>query len=243
MGNVIGGPESVVKALQKLVGQNGTIVMPAYAGLSNFKNLMESGSLINLRREKSQQGSISEAFRQSEGVNRSSHPFSSCCAWGKNAEYITSGHEEDERICHRSSPLSKAMELNAKVIGIGVDMGPISFYHVIEDTWDEYPIKVYSESVQAKYIDQFGNIVERKVKFYKPELTKVRIDSDNNLWIRRKITAKFDSLNLRKKFDIGTGHGWHISSKDFYDVIKRLAQDNQITIYTMSAGGQKEVNS
>src|SRR5215471_10913885 len=134
LGNVAGGPLAVVGALQDAVGASGTLVMPAYGSASDVFDRMSRNEVTDLRTAPSLNGAITEAFRQHPGVLRSSHPFSSVCASGPQAEFITGSHHLDGRICHSDSPLARVHQLGGKVLGLGVTLGPVSFYHVVEDT-------------------------------------------------------------------------------------------------------------
>jgi aminoglycoside 3-N-acetyltransferase len=231
LGNIEGGAKTVIDVLKLVVGKGGTLVIPSYVGFSRLKNAMASGEVVDLRTEPGCQGAIPEIFRLSDNVFRSSHPFSSCCAWGKQAEYITSGHEGDDRICHKESPLGKVLELKGKVLALGVNMVPISLYHVVEDTWDDYPLKLYDAPFSVQYIDQDGKLVERNIRSYMPQVQKTRIDSDSNLWLRKKIASEFDRRNYRKKFTFGVGKAWCVDAEVLYDLMIELASQS-LTIYT-----------
>ncbi|MCB9094335.1 MAG: AAC(3) family N-acetyltransferase [Halobacteriovoraceae bacterium] len=231
LGNVQGGAETVINAILEVLGEKGTVLVPNYVGFQRLENANSEGDYIDLRTERGQQGIICETLRGLSNALRSSHPISSCSAVGAQAEYLTSGHQKDERICHEDSPLGRILKLKGKVVGIGVDMGPISFYHVLEDTWDAFPIKVYDEPFLARYIDAKGKQVERMVRTYSREISKTRIDTANNLWIRRKIEDMFDRNKMRHHFKIGSTMGWWIEAEDFYNKLKELAGKG-ITIYT-----------
>lgn len=223
IGNVAGGAQGVIRALMGAVGERGTILMPAYGTAEAAIRASSDGTPIDLRTEPSQTGKITEVFRQTPGVLRSSHPFSSVCAWGAHAEYLTSAHDADERICHPDSPLARFWSLGGKVLGLGVSLGPISFYHVVEDTWDAFPFNPYGESVEIRYLDARGIEVTRRVAYYDRKLTPFRIDADGGLAVRRKMTEHLRSGGLLHEFPFGDAASWWFSARQVYAELQALA--------------------
>lgn len=125
MGKVDGGPDAVIDALLDTVGEEGTLVMPAFS--DNMKEAFDPENT------KSDVGLISEVFRKRKGVLRSYHPTHSVCALGKNAEYITGDHQFSRTPCGRDTPFYKIKELDGKIILLGVDMNRNTMLHAIEE--------------------------------------------------------------------------------------------------------------
>jgi aminoglycoside 3-N-acetyltransferase len=69
------------------------------------------------------------------------------------------------------------LEGDGKVVGLGTSMGPVTFYHVIEDSWDGFPISTYSTPFAVRYIDTQGETIERTIRRFKPELAERRSDN------------------------------------------------------------------
>jgi len=231
LGNVEGGPSTVITALQAAVGEEGAILMPTYG---SAQEVCEQGRVVDLRREPSRTGALTEAFRLSPDVFRSSHPFSSFCAWGARAAHFVGNHADDPRICHEGSPLARFYQARGKILGIGIGLGPVSFYHVVEDSWEGYPLQVYLPPQSVRYIDASGASVNRPVQRYKPELSRIRIDSRLNPWIRRVFTDRFDAAGLLHRFQLGMAPSWIIDSAQMYDLVRNLAIEG-LTIYATSA--------
>ncbi len=230
LGNVRGGAPTVVRALQQAVGEEGTILVPAYSSAKEAYRRSAAGQTIDLRTDRCLQGAIPEAFRLSPNVLRSSHPFSSVCAWGRHAAFVTAGHHLDPRICHSDSPIGRLLQLEGKVLGLGIDMGPVSFYHVIEDTWDGFPFDPYDEPRLVTYVDADGTLVARPVQSYAASRAGNRIDDYSHLWIRQKITEVLDEHCHRRTFRFGHGHAWVVPATEFAKRLKALAAKG-ITIY------------
>ena len=232
LGNIIGGPAVVVAALQDAVTESGTLVMPSYGSAADVFDAMRRNEITDLRKARSLTGAITEAFRQQSGVVRSSHPFSSVCAWGRHAEFITAGHHLDPRICHSNSPLARVHEMGGKVVGMGVTLGPVSFYHVVEDTWPQFPIDPYVTPGEVlTYIDGLGKEVTREVRHYADKWRQVRIDGDGGLWIREVFTRHFVGVGALGRCRVGEADSWTIEARRFYDEVKALAERG-LTIYT-----------
>ena len=230
VGKVDGGAETVIRALMTAVGDRGTILMPAYGTAEAAIRASLEDRPIDLRTESSQTGKITETFRRTPGVLRSSHPFSSICAWGAKAEFVTAAHDANERICHPDSPLARLLLLGGKVVGLGVSLGPVSFYHVVEDTWEAFPFNTYSEAVEITYVDARGNRVRRRVAYYDRALTRRRIDADGGISIRRFLTEHLRKRELLVPFTFGQGESWLFSCNDVYEELKSLAGQG-VTIY------------
>lgn len=230
IGKVKGGAETVVKSLMEVVTQEGTILMPVYGSVEELEKNTKLGKTINLKTEKSQVGKISETFRNWPGVYRSSHPFSSVCAWGKKAEYVTSGHADDQRICHSHSPVARFVELGGKVVGIGVSVHVVSVYHVIEDAWDGFPFEVHSNSFSVTYIDAQGNTVNRQVCKYDPWVSRSRIDKPESEWIRQMFTYHLSRKGILQRCRFGKADSWTIEANPLSIELKHLASKG-ITMY------------
>lgn len=118
-------PCEIVDLLKKLVGKNGSLVMPS------FSFSFTPDSPFDYSNSPSKVGIITESFRQSEGVIRSYHPTHSVSCWGKDAEYIASGHSELAPF-DLAGPFGKFYDLDFKIVMLGCGMGPNSTLHAVE---------------------------------------------------------------------------------------------------------------
>lgn len=124
IGYVDGGADSVIDALLEAVGEEGTVVMSTLTGWFEPFDCSTTPSAV---------GKISEKFRRRENAKRSLHPVHSVTAVGKQAEYITSGHENCETGCGKGTPYLKILELGGKVVLLGVDMDRNTVMHSLEE--------------------------------------------------------------------------------------------------------------
>jgi aminoglycoside 3-N-acetyltransferase len=231
IGNVDGGAQTVIQSLINVVTPEGTIIMPCYNSAESYLKDLKVGSLLDLRASPSLTGKITETFRVWPGVLRSSHPFSSACAWGKSAEYVTSGHAADPHVCHAGSPVGRLVELKGQVLGIGIRIAEgLGVAHYLEDTWAGFPFEVHTSNFKATYIDCNGNRIEREICRFDPGVAKTRIDYPEGAWICEKFTDHFTRKGIMKWFRYGECDSWLMDAVELYDELKRLAAKG-VTMY------------
>lgn len=231
IGNVDGGAPAVIDSLIDLLTDEGTLIMPCYNSAESFLREFRHGNLLDLRTSPSATGKVTEVFRTRTGVLRSSHPFSSSCAMGKHAEYVTKGHDLAPEVCHASSPVGRLVELKGKVVGIGIPIAQgLGVAHYMEDTWDGFPFEVHTPELSVKYIDPSGKTVERKVCRFDPEIARTRIDRPEGAWICERLTAHLARKGILKRFKFGEAESWVMQADLLFEELKRLAARN-VTIY------------
>ncbi len=146
LGWVVGGAQTVVLALEDVIGTTGTLVMPAYS-----LNAPEPSAWRNppvpeswwetirtewppFDRELSpgiHLGAIAEAFRHQRETERSDHPNNSFCARGPSARNLLESHSLDDSL-GEGSPLARLYERHGQVLLLGVDHSSNSSLHLAE---------------------------------------------------------------------------------------------------------------
>ncbi len=144
-----GRTATVVEALLDVVGQTGTIVVPAYTEWNSTTSRVHRAAIAGLTPQEADQyrcslpafdrrttpssgmGALAEAVRTHPAAYRSAHPQSSFAAVGRLAEELTRTHDLD---CHLGprSPLGALYRVDALVLLLGVGYEVSTAFHLAE---------------------------------------------------------------------------------------------------------------
>lgn len=123
-------PEVFIEKLKKTVSANGSIIFPTFTYC--FKKQLQLDEFYHSQKSPSKVGALSEIFRKSSGVIRTSSPTHSFAVWGK----ISSDYNY---LQSPESPLGKfsilgwlANSKNSYVLMLGVRFDTLSMGHYIE---------------------------------------------------------------------------------------------------------------
>ena len=235
LGYVEGGAGNLLLALQEAVGPEGTLVLPTYymPGGSIRAACELKNYVFDVRRHGTHSGRLPEAFLAIAGIHRSVHPTHSVSAWGRHAAYLTEAHHRAPSIFGAGSPWQRLAGLdNAKVLGLGVSMGPVTFYHTVEDAMGQaFPLPVWSErSYLLPCIDQQGRRHDVPLRAFDPLLAQRRIDHPSRSDLRNYFVTEFQGAGLLHRNQVGMAACWWIPARGFHEHLWRLAK-NGVTIY------------
>jgi aminoglycoside N3'-acetyltransferase len=236
LGYVEGGASSVIKALQDAVGPEGTLLVPTYylpAGTVKATCELE-GYVFDPRSHGTNMGRLPETFLAEAASHRSVHPTHSVSAWGRHAAYLTEAHHLAPSIFGEGSPWQRFVGIEgAKVLGLGVSMGPVTFYHVVEDALGErFPERVWEAgSYSLPCLDREGKRCEVPVRPFAPGVAARRIDYAAREDLREWFRAEFERAGLRVNGRVGEADAWLIPARGFFDHLHTLAEQG-ITIYS-----------
>jgi aminoglycoside N3'-acetyltransferase len=239
LGYVEGGASSVIKALQDAVGPGGTLLVPTYylpAGTVKATCEME-GYVFDPRSHGTNMGRLPETFLAEAATHRSVHPTHSVSACGRHAAWLTEAHHLAPSIFGEGSPWQRFVGLEgAKVLGLGVSMGPVTFYHVVEDALGErFPEPIWEEgSYSLPCMDHDGKRCEVPVRPFAPAVAARRIDYAAREDLRDWFRAEFERAGLRVNGKVGDAEAWFIPARGFFDHLQTLAEQG-ITIYSTPA--------
>ena len=145
-GWVSGGAPAVVDALQRVVTETGTVVMPTHSPgnmePSNMQHPPVPEDWYGTIRETMPpyrpdvtptqgMGAIAECFRSYPGVQRSDHPQHSFAAWGADAAFVTDDHALDYSL-GEDSPLARVYDLDGDVLLLGTTHATNTSVHLAE---------------------------------------------------------------------------------------------------------------
>lgn len=235
LGFVPGGPKEVIAGLLDAVGSEGTLLLPTYymPGGTIIGTCKMADYVFDPRIHGTNMGALPEAFLSTPTVCRSIHPTHSVSAIGKHARYLTEAHHLAPSVFGEGSPWQRFLELNGKVLGIGVSMGPITFYHLLEDTLGKrFPVAVWEEkSYEIPCDDLDGNHFVVPVRPYTAEATSRRIDQKERVDLRNYFRKEFEKANLLHCGQVGDASAWYIEAQAFLEHLKILSEQG-ITIYS-----------
>lgn len=235
LGFVVGGPSEVIAALQEAVGPEGSLLLPTYylpAGTIHATCELPDYR-FDIRRHGTNMGRLPEAFLATPGVERSLHPTHSVSAWGQNARFLTEAHHLAPSVFGPGSPWARLMELDrAKVLGLGINMGPVTFYHLLEDLMGvDFPLGVWQDKTyELPCIDAEGRTWPVPVRPYRPEMVARRIDNRSREDLRQFYADAFDRSGLRRKGRVGEAESWIIEAPAFLAQLRQMAGQG-LTIY------------
>lgn len=216
MGVLQDGPLTLINALKKYITPDGLIVMPSYPHRGAY-DYLEHYQLFDVNTTPSQNGAITECFRQCKDVYRSAHPTHSLCAWGKEAENIMQGHELSKSPYDEYSPYKKLLDLDVKSFCIGVNFDHMIMIRVVDDLYKDYPImpyipgKIYKVPVRLAN----GNVVEVETPCHDP----------NYFSLERRNMKMFPYMKDKITFGhLGKAETWLLSSQEMFRIQVECAQ-------------------
>lgn len=148
LGNIgwtVGGPVTVIRAMLDVLGNEGTLVMPAESpsvsdpGTWNddrvkvdwHDTIRANLPVFDSRTTPTTMGAIPEAFRTFPGTLRSNHPMVSVCANGRLAREITKDHAMS--FCEgKGTPFEKLYTLDGYTLLLGVGFNRCTSLHYAE---------------------------------------------------------------------------------------------------------------
>lgn len=138
LGAVDGGPQTVINALEAVLGEEGTLIMPTF----NFD--FNKGQPWDVRSTPSKMGVLTELVRVDPRAKRVFHPFYSFAILGKHAEML--GSLRYKSSYERNSVFGKLRDLDGKIMVIGLSYtNSMTFFHHIEQM----------EGVDYRFLKQF----------------------------------------------------------------------------------------
>ncbi len=201
-------PEVFILAILAVLGENGTLLMPALSDEQNPPNVH------NTKATPSNVGYLAEYFRNRQGTLRSLHPTHSVCGIGYLAHELLDEHIQDTTPCGRYSPFNKLFTCQGKILMIGCGLEPNTCMHAIE----EYapPPYLFGAPVVYTITDAQGNTFDKPYLPHNFEGYTQRYD---------RLEALLGGEDLTTGW-IGAAPAYLINSEVLFEkVLKRLKKD------------------
>jgi aminoglycoside N3'-acetyltransferase len=235
LGFVEGGPTTVLSSLLRTIGPNGTLIVPTYyqPGGTIYTTCTLPDYIFDPAIHGTGLGALPAAFLKVPGVCRSLHPTHSVSAVGPHARFVTEAHHTAPSIFGKESPWERFVQLDGKVLGLGVSMGPVTFYHMLEDlVGDAFPLPVKVAEVHHLLCrQQDGSTVRVPVVPLDLAYMPRRIDFPEREDLRAYFWKEFASRDLLRSGPVGESVSWVIGGKAFLDHLRTLMSEG-ITIYS-----------
>jgi aminoglycoside 3-N-acetyltransferase len=150
LGPLASGAEGVIVALQQVLGDDGTLFLPALS----YESVGEKHPLFDLNSTPSCVGALTEYFRQRAGTLRSLHPTHSVCATGKRAGELLQGHQRDDTPCGPHSPFRRLRDAGGQILFIGCGLTPNTSMHGVEELVE--PAYLFGKRIAYEITDGEG---------------------------------------------------------------------------------------
>lgn len=225
MGFVENAADTVIDAFTDVIGNEGTLVMPAFPAIGFNFDYLKTNPVFNINETPSKMGIITEVFRKKEHVFRSLHPTDSVCAIGKQAQYLVKDHFNQLTPYNSNSPFYKLCQLNGKIILIGVDLNSLTNFHTPEDAITNFEFPVYHKTqFNTQVIDENGNKKTMLTKVHNPEWSIKRKCND--------FIVPFENAGFLKHFTLGNAKCMIINANEMHNWLVENYTINGISLYT-----------
>ena len=225
IGYVENGPETVVSALQKVIGEKGNILMPTSPNAGLQLEYIRSLEAFDVKNSPSALGAITEYFRKLPNVKRSAHPTEPVACLGPDADLYTEGHLGELTPYTDRSPFARISERGGKILYVGVTFDNAGTnLHTLEDAVDfKYPV-YYDEVFDVKIILENA---ERKIvqtKVHNPEQSaKRKCDG---------LIPLFKDREVLRECKVGEARTLVVDAKRLLEVMIEEYKTRGVTMYT-----------
>ena len=223
--NYLGNENELIDGILEVIGNTGTLMMPAYP-------LLRRNKIFDVRRSVTAAGMLAETFRNYPNVLRSANVRHSACAVGPNAQYLVGEHHKSLICFDEYSPFYKLKDVNAKIFILGLphySLGTI--IHTIEATLyknEPYFSKFYTNQ---KVVNRYKDI-DGEMKSYESlcENSKINIRSDH--FLTRYIIRKYFDRNNYKMAKLSNLNISSYNAQYVYNRLVELAHEGVVLYYS-----------
>lgn len=224
-GGVEGGPETVIRSLLKVLGEEGTLIMPTFT-FSFCDGFNKTGrGLFDVDETPSEMGVMTEMVRKMPKALRSLNPIYSVAALGARAKELTAVCDKD--VFGKRSFFAKLRELDGKIIIIGLNYNrAMTFFHYVEQM----------EGCNYRHAKDFYG--EIKVgKTVRTDTFTMAVRNDGISTDVDRMGEKLEKSGIVKKTTIGQSEIKLLRSQDVYKITAREMKKDPKLLY--SEAGEK----
>jgi aminoglycoside 3-N-acetyltransferase len=211
LGGVDGGVDTVIDAMQELIGKDGTVLFPAF----NFQSWTET-HYFDVMETPSKMGMITEQARLRPNAKRTPHPIYSFSALGSRADEFSK--TEDVEAYGPNSAFALFHKLNAMIISIGLDFNnSFSMHHYIE----------YNVGCDYRRTKEFSGIYMGYDR--KPEIKKYSMYVRLNDRVKTFITPGMNDLlhaGVIKEIPVGGAKVHYLTANEFFDNMSVIVREH-----------------
>jgi len=227
LGEVDGGPQTVIRALETLLGtdKDGTLIMPTF----NFD--FNKGVPWDVRKTRSKMGALTEVVRMDPRAKRVFHPFYSFAILGKHAEML--GSLRYKSSYERNSVFGKLRDLDGKIMVIGLSYNnSMTFFHHIEQM----------EGVDYRFLKQFtGEVTDENGNTYTDTFEMLVRDVDKGVMTMvDPMGALMEQAGIIKIRRIGEADVKLMKANEVYEFTAREMKRDPHLLYYVDTDQRKE---
>jgi aminoglycoside 3-N-acetyltransferase len=163
-GWVEGGADAVIDALIETVGASGTVLVPTLTGSVQLS--AANPPVFDVLNTPCWTGTVPETFRKRKNAVRSLGATHSVAAIGKQAEFLTEGHQFCNTPCGKGSPYEKLCTIdNGYILMAGIGLSCVTAFHCAEEIAGVTYL-MQPEPVNAVVIDARGNKIAVRTRIH-----------------------------------------------------------------------------
>ena len=190
---------SIVNAMKKCVGTNGTILMPTFSWSFCKKRIFD------VTKTPSEVGALTNYFRNLPGVSRSLHAIYSFAVLGRKRGFFMDVGKDS---FGKDSIFDKINKIDGKIIFFGAPFHSATFVHYIEQ----------QHGIPYRFIKSFGGIIKRDGNVYEDKFTFNVKYKRRPAIIDLSRTEKFLlGKRFMKEVKLGNGRVLSVGAADFYN--------------------------
>jgi aminoglycoside 3-N-acetyltransferase len=207
-------------------------MLPTFSIDGSMHRTLLSGRVFDIAGTPSNLGAIPEAFRRHPLARRSLHPTHSLAAIGPGAEGLVAEHHLSTSF-GEGSPMARMMAAGGYLLGLGTDLGRVTFYHCLEEIEDDFPLDVFTADspIEARCRDHDGRLHRLRINAHDAAAARTRIDRPENVAIRRFFQQQLESRAGLSWHGVGEASSWLVEAARLYEEARRQMRAG-ITIYS-----------